>query len=30
VVGLHKRHIEMAPSGDHFTLRDVPKAAAAE
>jgi putative ATP-binding cassette transporter len=30
VVGLHKRHIEMSPDGDHFTLRDVPKAAAAE
>ena len=30
VVGLHKRHIEMAPEGDHFTLRDAPKAAAAE
>jgi len=30
VVGLHRRHIEMAPDGDHFTLRDVPKAAAAE
>ncbi|HLH91208.1 MAG TPA: ABC transporter ATP-binding protein/permease [Xanthobacteraceae bacterium] len=30
VVGLHKRHIAMTPEGDHFTLRDVPKAAAAE
>jgi vitamin B12/bleomycin/antimicrobial peptide transport system ATP-binding/permease protein len=30
VVGLHRRHIEMAPEGDHFTLRDAPKAAAAE
>ena len=30
VVGLHRRHIEMSPDGDHFTLRDVPKAEAAE
>jgi putative ATP-binding cassette transporter len=30
VVALHRRHIEMAPDGDHFTLRDGPKAAAAE
>jgi putative ATP-binding cassette transporter len=30
VVGLHRRHIEMAPEGDHFTLRDAAKAAAAE
>ena len=28
VVGLHRRHIEMAPEGDHFTLRDASKAAA--
>ncbi len=27
---LHKRHLEMAPEGDHFTLRDVAKADAAE
>jgi len=30
VVALHRRHIEMAPEGDHFTLRDAPKVAAAE
>jgi len=30
VAGLHRRHIEMSPDGDHFTLREVPKAAAAE
>jgi vitamin B12/bleomycin/antimicrobial peptide transport system ATP-binding/permease protein len=30
VAALHQRHIEMAPEGDHFTLREVPKAAAAE
>src|SRR5262249_38077310 len=24
VAALHKRHIEMAPQGDHFTLREVP------
>jgi vitamin B12/bleomycin/antimicrobial peptide transport system ATP-binding/permease protein len=30
VVGLHQRHIEMAPEGDRFTLRDAPKAAAAQ
>ncbi len=30
VATLHRRHIEMAPDGDHFTLREVPKAAAAE
>src|SRR4029077_17377866 len=30
VVGLHRRHIEMAPDGDRFTLRDAAKAAAAE
>jgi vitamin B12/bleomycin/antimicrobial peptide transport system ATP-binding/permease protein len=30
VVGLHERHVEMSPEGGHFTLRDVPKAAAAE
>jgi putative ATP-binding cassette transporter len=30
VVGLHRRHIEMAPEGDRFTLRDAAKAAAAE
>jgi putative ATP-binding cassette transporter len=28
VVGLHRRHIEMAPEGDRFTLRDAAKAAA--
>jgi putative ATP-binding cassette transporter len=27
---LHQRHLEMTPQGDHFTLREVPKAAAAE
>ena len=30
LAGLHERHLEMTPQGDHFTLRDVPKAAAAE
>jgi putative ATP-binding cassette transporter len=30
VVALHRRHIEMAPQGDRFTLRDAAKAAAAE
>jgi putative ATP-binding cassette transporter len=30
VAALHQRHIEMAPEGDHFTLREVPKAASAE
>jgi putative ATP-binding cassette transporter len=30
VVGLHRRHIEMAPEGERFTLRDAAKAAAAE
>jgi tungstate transport system ATP-binding protein len=30
VAALHQRHIEMAPEGDHFTLREVPKAEAAE
>jgi putative ATP-binding cassette transporter len=30
VVALHKRHIEMAPEGDHFALRGGAKAAAAE
>jgi putative ATP-binding cassette transporter len=30
VAALHRRHIEMAPEGDHFTLREVAKAAAAE
>jgi putative ATP-binding cassette transporter len=30
VAALHCRHIEMAPDGDHFTLREVPKAKAAE
>jgi putative ATP-binding cassette transporter len=25
---LHKRHLEMSPEGDHFTLRDTAKAAA--
>ncbi len=28
-VVLHQRHIEMTPQGDHYTLRDVAKAAAA-
>ena len=27
---LHNRHLEMTPDGDHFTLRDAAKAAAAE
>jgi vitamin B12/bleomycin/antimicrobial peptide transport system ATP-binding/permease protein len=27
---LHKRHLEMSPEGDHFTLRDTAKADAAE
>ena len=27
VAALHRRHIEMAPDGDHFTLCEVPKAA---
>jgi putative ATP-binding cassette transporter len=30
VVGLHRRHIEMAPAGERFTVRDAAKAAAAE
>ncbi len=30
VVGLHQRHLEMSPQGDHFTLRDAATAAAAE
>jgi putative ATP-binding cassette transporter len=30
VVGLHRRHIEMVPEGDRFTLRDAAKARAAE
>ncbi len=30
LVGLHHRHLEMTPEGDHFTLRDAVKAAAAE
>jgi putative ATP-binding cassette transporter len=30
VVGLHRRHIEMAPEGERFTVRDAAKAAAAE
>jgi len=30
VAALHQRHIEMAPDGDHFTLREVPKAVAAK
>jgi putative ATP-binding cassette transporter len=30
VVGLHRRHIEMVPEGGRFTLRDAPKAAAAQ
>ncbi len=27
---LHQRHLEMAPEGDHFTVRDVMQAAAAQ
>ncbi len=27
---LHQRHLEMAPEGDHFTVRDVVRAAAAQ
>jgi len=30
VVGLHRRHIEMVPDGERFTLRDAAKATAAE
>src|SRR6185437_15170993 len=30
LVPLHRRHLEMSPEGDHFTLRDVAKADAAE
>jgi putative ATP-binding cassette transporter len=30
VIGLHKRHLEMSPEGDHFTLRDAAKVVAAE
>jgi putative ATP-binding cassette transporter len=30
LVGLHQRHLEMTPQGDHFTLRDAAKVAAAE
>jgi tungstate transport system ATP-binding protein len=30
VIALHRRHIEMAPHGERFTLRDAAKAAAAE
>jgi putative ATP-binding cassette transporter len=30
VVGLHRRHLEMVPEGDRFTLGDAAKAAAAE
>ena len=29
-VGLHQRHIEMAPQDDHYVLREVVKAVAAE
>ena len=29
-VGLHQRHIEMAPLGDHYVLREVVKVVAAE
>jgi hypothetical protein len=28
VVGLHERHLEMTPEGDHFTLRDATAVAA--
>jgi vitamin B12/bleomycin/antimicrobial peptide transport system ATP-binding/permease protein len=30
LIKLHKRHIEMTPEGDHFTLRDAATAEAAE
>ena len=30
LVGLHQRHLEMTPQGDHFTVRDAAKVAAAE
>jgi vitamin B12/bleomycin/antimicrobial peptide transport system ATP-binding/permease protein len=30
LTGLHNRHLEMTPEGDHFTLRDAAKATAAE
>jgi putative ATP-binding cassette transporter len=30
VVGLHRRHLEMVPEGERFTIRDSAKAAAAE
>jgi putative ATP-binding cassette transporter len=30
LVGLHRRHLEMTPQGDHFTLRDAVKGEAAE
>jgi len=30
LASLHRRHLEMTPEGDHFTLRDVAKADAAE
>jgi vitamin B12/bleomycin/antimicrobial peptide transport system ATP-binding/permease protein len=30
VGALHQRHLEMSPEAGHFTLRDVPKAVAAE
>ena len=28
VVALHKRHLELSPDGDHFTLRDIAKGVA--
>jgi len=30
VVGLHQRHLEMCPEGDHFAVRDSAKMVAAE
>ena len=30
LVGLHRRHLEMTPEDDHYTLRDAAKVAAAE
>jgi hypothetical protein len=30
LIPLHQRHLEMAPEGDHYTLRDAAKAEAAE
>jgi putative ATP-binding cassette transporter len=30
LIPLHNRHLEMTPEGDHFTLRDAAKVAAAE